>query len=57
MQPNAFAKLLHTTLNRGEQTIARNGVEVAVFVSCEDWNRLKLQSNKLDGETDHRVNR
>jgi prevent-host-death family protein len=45
-----FDELLAATLNEGEQTISRAGVEVAVFVSFDDWNDLKSRALNPDGK-------
>jgi len=36
-----FSEFLETTLNEGPQVITRRGVETAVLVPIEEWNRLK----------------
>jgi prevent-host-death family protein len=45
-----FDELLAATLNEGEQTISRAGVEVAVFASFDDWNNLKSRALNPEGK-------
>jgi antitoxin Phd len=36
-----FSELLETTLQNGPQVVTRRGVEAAVLVPIEEWNRLQ----------------
>jgi antitoxin Phd len=36
-----FSELLEITLKKGPQVVTRRGVEAAVLVPIEEWNRLK----------------
>jgi antitoxin Phd len=36
-----FSELLETTLKKGPQIVTRRGVEAAVLVPIEEWNRLQ----------------
>lgn len=36
-----FSELLETTLHSGPQVVTRRGVEAAVLVPIEEWNRLQ----------------
>ena len=36
-----FSELLDTTLRKGPQVVTRRGVEAAVLVPIEEWNRLQ----------------
>jgi len=36
-----FSELLDTTLKKGPQVVTRRGVEEAVLVPIEEWNRLQ----------------
>jgi prevent-host-death family protein len=36
-----FSEILDTTLRKGPQTITRRGIETAVLVPMDEWNRLK----------------
>jgi prevent-host-death family protein len=36
-----FSELLDTTLKKGPQIVTRRGVEAAVLVPIEEWNRLQ----------------
>ncbi len=36
-----FSELLDTTLKKGPQVVTRRGVEAAVLVPIEEWNRLQ----------------
>ena len=36
-----FSEFLETTLKRGPQIVTRRGVETAVLVSVEEWQRLQ----------------
>lgn len=39
-----FDDLLDAALNKGEQTISRADVQVAVFVSFKDWKNLNAKA-------------
>ena len=39
-----FSKLLETTLKKGPQIVTRRGIEAAVLVPIEDWQRLQRSS-------------
>ena len=41
-----FEELLDVTVNEGPQTVARRGVEVAIFVSFKEWKDLNAESQK-----------
>ncbi len=36
-----FSELLNATLNKGPQVVTRRGVETAVLVPIEEWDRLQ----------------
>lgn len=36
-----FSELLETTLKKGPQIVTRRGVETAVLVPIQEWNRLQ----------------
>jgi len=36
-----FSELLDATIERGPQVVTRRGVETAVLVPIEEWNRLQ----------------
>jgi len=36
-----FSEFLDTTLKKGPQVVTRRGVETAVLVPIEEWNRLQ----------------
>ena len=36
-----FSEFLDTTIKKGPQVVTRRGVETAVMVPIEEWNRLK----------------
>ncbi len=36
-----FSELLETALKKGPQVVTRRGVEAAVLVPIEEWNRLQ----------------
>ncbi len=36
-----FSELLETTLTKGPQIVTRRGLEAAVIVPMEEWNRLR----------------
>jgi antitoxin Phd len=36
-----FSELLETTLKKGPQIVTRRGLEAAVLVPIEEWNRLQ----------------
>jgi antitoxin Phd len=36
-----FSEFLDTTLKKGPQVVTRRGVEAAVLVPIEEWNRLQ----------------
>ena len=36
-----FTELLNTTLEKGPQVVTRRGIETAVLVPIEEWNRLQ----------------
>ena len=36
-----FSELLETTLTKGPQIVTRRGVEAAVLIPIEEWNRLQ----------------
>jgi len=36
-----FSELLDTTIKKGPQIVTRRGVEAAVLVPIEEWNRLQ----------------
>lgn len=36
-----FSELLNTALKKGPQVVTRRGVEAAVVVPIEEWNRLQ----------------
>ena len=36
-----FSELLDTTLKNGPQVVTRRGIEAAVLVPIEEWNRLQ----------------
>ncbi len=36
-----FSELLETTLTKGPQIVTRRGVEAAVIIPMEEWNRLR----------------
>ena len=36
-----FSELLNTALKKGPQIVTRRGVEAAVLVPIEEWNRLQ----------------
>ena len=39
-----FSELLETTLKKGPQVVTRRGVEAAVLVPIEEWQRLQRTS-------------
>jgi antitoxin Phd len=39
-----FSELLDTTLKKGPQIVTRRGVETAVLVPIEEWNRMQAAS-------------
>ena len=47
-----FEDFYNAAVNEGPQTVSRRGVEVAVFVSIEEWNTLKAKSRNSTGITD-----
>jgi prevent-host-death family protein len=36
-----FSEFLDTTLKKGPQVVTRHGIETAVLVPIEEWNRLQ----------------
>jgi len=36
-----FSELLRATINKGPQIVTRGGIETAVLVPIEEWNRLQ----------------
>ena len=36
-----FSELLNATLKKGPQVVTRRGIETAVLVPIEEWNRLQ----------------
>lgn len=36
-----FSKLLDATIKKGPQVVTRRGIETAVLVPMEEWNRLQ----------------
>jgi len=36
-----FSELLNAAINKGPQTVSRRGVETAVLVPIQEWNRLQ----------------
>ena len=47
-----FEELLDVTVNEGPQTVARRGIEVAIFVSFKEWKDLNAESQKCTGTID-----
>jgi hypothetical protein len=43
-----FDDLFLAAINKGPQTVARGGVEVAVLVSIQDWHRATANSNDIN---------
>ena len=39
-----FSELLDATLKEGPQIVSRRGVETAVLVPMEEWNRMKANA-------------
>ncbi len=52
-----FEEFYDAAVNDGPQTVSRNGVEVAVFISAEEWNALKAESKNPKGKTDSQETR
>ncbi len=36
-----FSELLDTTIKKGPQVVTRRGIETAILVPIEEWNRLQ----------------
>jgi prevent-host-death family protein len=45
-------EILDLTVNEGPQTVARNGKEIAVFVSFSEWKSLNAESQKYSETSD-----
>jgi hypothetical protein len=47
-----FEEFYNAAVNEGPQTLARGGVEAAVFISVKEWAALKAKSEKMEAKTD-----
>ena len=47
-----FDEFDNAAVKAGPRTVSRRGVEVAVFVSIEEWNTLKAKSRNTAGMPD-----
>jgi hypothetical protein len=52
-----FDEFYNAAVNEGPQTVARGGLEVAVFVSIQEWAALKAKSEKMEAKTDSQERR
>ena len=52
-----FEEFYHAAVNEGPQTLARGGVEVAVFVSVKEWAALKAKSEQTEANADSQEKR
>jgi hypothetical protein len=47
-----FEEFYNAAVKAAPRTLSRRGVEVAVFVSIEEWNTLKAKSQNTTGIPD-----